>query len=806
MASEQAGGGQYCVQAWADEVFHLDPPPAGTLSPNSPLFPPPPEGHTYVGCAGPRCVVARTQGQAVGRTVPVLDMGPVLEPLVERHLASLPEGPEREQDRARLFTEDGGVRSVEEVADGDLARVLPKRHLDRFHFGHLPAELQTLQSTRLGDMSPNVAHWQPRTAPNADLVAAQAAGLDEAPYYQQVPEGAAEVPGGKRRKNKEARELRAQQRALASSPAAPAPEAADPATRLHRPRKRRRVASADLDPPPGLYMGAAAAGPSAPGLSQPPAPSMEQQQRGGHETMAALLRSGGPSPPGLLGALRAGAALLRVSQPLQAHTPQPSVVEAGRGPGSGVGGTAQGGAAFGAAAQPASAAAPEAGPAQEDGAAGVETEAGVKVDEVHAAGGPDAVAGPSAGVPAGLPRRSPLASAATPRRWRSLALLQSAGLHNQGLAEGLGPAGAVCDGMGPRSGTGSSKPPAQQGLHTPGARVPPSSTAAGDQAAQVPQAAAFPIPPTSAQTAAANHTCEAAAGTSADGPSPAPATPGLPLDAAAPASAAAAAGAVSPLRVPMPEVFLQHVAMFQQAVAAVAEQGALIREREQLRTAMAAAEAQAAELREQLAAAQAAAEAEAAEHRQQLAAARAAAEAQATGLREQLAAAEAEAAEHRQQLAAARAAAEAQATGLRDRVAAAQAEAAEARAAEAAARAEAQAAKGREARLLASNKKLRQDLARSKNMVQDLDQELAGMADLQEGFAAAQAAEAAAWAEAQEARGGVAREGAAREAAEAERDEARTAEARGRAAREAAEQELRSAKGYVERFIALFGD
>ncbi|KAG2485462.1 hypothetical protein HYH03_015839 [Edaphochlamys debaryana] len=234
--------------SWADEVFHLDPPPAGSLSPDSPLFPPPPEGHTYVGwygghrgpggegdpqpskfavpcpwvsacgphCgAGPRCVVARTQGQLVGHTVPVLDMGPVLGPLVERHLASLPEGPEREHERARFCTAGGGVRSVEEVADEALARILPKltwrllrlafpdsqgprkilqTHINRFHFGHLPPQLREGLDTVLGHASRKHA-WQLGTAPDADVLAAKAAGLEVESYYK--------VPRARRRHDDE---------------------------------------------------------------------------------------------------------------------------------------------------------------------------------------------------------------------------------------------------------------------------------------------------------------------------------------------------------------------------------------------------------------------------------------------------------------------------------------------------------------------------------------------------------------------------------------------------------------------------
>ncbi|KAG2485460.1 hypothetical protein HYH03_015837 [Edaphochlamys debaryana] len=278
------GGCRVPIHVWADEVFRLDPPPAGSPSPDSPLFPPPPEGETYVGwygghrgpgrgekllrkfaipcpwvsacgphCgAGPRCVVARTQGQAVGRTVPVLDMAQVLGPLVERHLASLPEGPEREQERACFCTEGGCVRSVEEVADGDLARVLPKvtwrflrevlpartgprcalqAHLARFHFGHLPPQLRTEQGTRLGTEDRNRLPWQPGTSPDADVLAARAAGLDVESYYQ-VSIGSA--PGAEE-------------------------EAPDAGAAAGRPAKRQRTATADQ---PAADSAAAGAGPS----------------------------------------------------------------------------------------------------------------------------------------------------------------------------------------------------------------------------------------------------------------------------------------------------------------------------------------------------------------------------------------------------------------------------------------------------------------------------------------------------------------------------------------------------------------
>ncbi|KAG2485453.1 hypothetical protein HYH03_015831 [Edaphochlamys debaryana] len=194
---------------WKDETFRTWVP--GPLSPDSPVFPPPPEGRTYVewygGHRGPaghgtpqpskfeipcpwaaacgplcgaeaRCVLARGQGAAAGETVPVVDLDAYLERFLKRHLKGIGDPAQREQERARFYGPDLSLLRVEEMADQDLARIMSKltwgmlrkayldqlgprnllqTHLVRFHSGRLPPQLAELEPLGMTTARP----WQP---------------------------------------------------------------------------------------------------------------------------------------------------------------------------------------------------------------------------------------------------------------------------------------------------------------------------------------------------------------------------------------------------------------------------------------------------------------------------------------------------------------------------------------------------------------------------------------------------------------------------------------------------------------------
>ncbi|KAG2501385.1 hypothetical protein HYH03_001173 [Edaphochlamys debaryana] len=269
------------ANSWEDEAFHLDPRPGG-IGPDSPIFPAPPAGQTYVGyyghhrgpksakapkdpakfaipcpwvaacgpnCgAGPRCVVARTaHGQSNGRTVSVMDMGVVMPRRVPKFLSTLPPA-EAGSARARLFKGGGSVdvKAVEDISDADLRRIMPllsprslkelglkadagpraayHAHLLRFHFGNLPPQL--VQVSPIAN-NRNANPWQPDTARDADVQAASAAGLDLSAYAYKLPpevdEDAAAEDGGHAEEEGEADE-QAEEEAGANDAAAPLPK------------------------------------------------------------------------------------------------------------------------------------------------------------------------------------------------------------------------------------------------------------------------------------------------------------------------------------------------------------------------------------------------------------------------------------------------------------------------------------------------------------------------------------------------------------------------------------------------------
>ncbi|KAG2485454.1 hypothetical protein HYH03_015832 [Edaphochlamys debaryana] len=207
---------------WKDEEFRTCVP--GPLSPDSPVFPPPPEGRTYVGwygghrgpsgggspqpskfaipcpwaaACGPscgaeaRCLLARRQGAEAGETVPVVDLDKYLKLFLELHLESIVGPAQREQERARFFNPDKKMKRIMDMADQDLARIMSKltwgmlystypktpgplnvlqTHLERFHGGRLPPQLAELKPGTTVDA---IKPWKPPGAADAEGGAAK---------------------------------------------------------------------------------------------------------------------------------------------------------------------------------------------------------------------------------------------------------------------------------------------------------------------------------------------------------------------------------------------------------------------------------------------------------------------------------------------------------------------------------------------------------------------------------------------------------------------------------------------------------
>ncbi|KAG2485455.1 hypothetical protein HYH03_015833 [Edaphochlamys debaryana] len=213
---------------WKDEKFRKCMP--GPLSSDSPVFPPPPDGRTYVGwygkhsgpsgsicvhskfaipcpwaaACGPscgaeaRCLLARRQGAVAGETVPVVDLNKELERFLKWHLKSISDPVQREQERACFFKPNGDVMRVEKMVDQDLARIMSKltwgmlckaypktpgprnvlqTHLVRFHGGRLPPQLANLEP--MGTTSAKVKPWAPTVGLEAAGGAAEGSGTDD---------------------------------------------------------------------------------------------------------------------------------------------------------------------------------------------------------------------------------------------------------------------------------------------------------------------------------------------------------------------------------------------------------------------------------------------------------------------------------------------------------------------------------------------------------------------------------------------------------------------------------------------------